>query len=62
MTEIKIGLLGYGTVGSAVDRLLTESETSIERVTGRKVRVGRALGPETRGRCRRQSQPAESER
>jgi homoserine dehydrogenase len=43
MSEIRIGLLGYGTVGSAVDRLLTESETSIERVTGRRVRVGRAL-------------------
>src|SRR4051812_31008710 len=43
MSEITIGLLGFGTVGSAVHRLLAESSHSIERVTGRPVRVGRAL-------------------
>jgi homoserine dehydrogenase len=43
MSAITIGLLGYGTVGSSVHRLLTESADSIERVTGRRVRVGKAL-------------------
>jgi homoserine dehydrogenase len=43
MSAITIGLLGFGTVGSAVHRLLAESEESIERVTGRPVHVGRAL-------------------
>jgi homoserine dehydrogenase len=43
MSEITIGLLGFGTVGSAVHRLLAESSHSIERVAGRPVRVGRAL-------------------
>ncbi len=38
-----VGLLGYGTVGSAVHRLLSESEQEIERVTGSAVRVGAAL-------------------
>ena len=34
MPETTIGLLGYGTVGSAVHRLLSDSAGSIERVTG----------------------------
>jgi homoserine dehydrogenase len=38
-----IGLLGYGTVGSAVDRLLRERADVVERVAGRPVRVVRAL-------------------
>jgi homoserine dehydrogenase len=40
---IKIGLLGFGTVGSAVHRLLTESSEAIERVTGHPVQVAAAL-------------------
>jgi homoserine dehydrogenase len=38
-----IGLLGYGTVGSSVDRLLRERSDIVERVAGRPVRVVRAL-------------------
>jgi homoserine dehydrogenase len=38
-----IALLGYGTVGSAVARLLTERAGEIERVTGGPVRVAAAL-------------------
>ena len=40
---IKIGLLGFGTVGSAVHRLLTESSEAIGRVTGHPVEVAAAL-------------------
>ena len=43
MPAITIGLLGFGTVGSAVDRLLRESTASIERVTGSPVEVAAAL-------------------
>lgn len=42
-SPIRIGLLGYGTVGSAVDRLLRDSAESIERVTGQPVEVAAAL-------------------
>ncbi len=42
-SPIRIGLLGYGTVGSAVHRLLRESAESIERVTGQPVEVAAAL-------------------
>jgi homoserine dehydrogenase len=42
-TPIKVGLLGFGTVGSAVHRLLTESSEAIERVTGHPVEVAAAL-------------------
>ena len=38
-----IALLGYGTVGSAVSRLLAERAGEIERVTGGPVRVAAAL-------------------
>src|SRR4051794_39431018 len=38
-----IGLLGLGTVGSAVHRLLSEHASDVERVAGRPVRVVRAL-------------------
>ena len=41
--DVPVGLLGYGTVGSAVDRLLTEGADEIERVTGHRLRVTRAL-------------------
>ena len=43
MPAISIGLLGYGTVGSAVHRLLDESAGAIERVTGQPVEVAAAL-------------------
>ena len=42
-TPIGIGLLGYGTVGSAVDRLLTARQADVERVVGAPVEVRRAL-------------------
>ena len=38
-----VGLLGYGTVGSAVNRLLVENADDIERATGHRLRVVRAL-------------------
>ena len=41
--EVGIGLLGYGTVGSSVNRLLVESGDEIERATGHRLRVVRAL-------------------
>ena len=40
---IGIGLLGYGTVGSAVDRLLTARAADVARVVGAPVEVRRAL-------------------
>jgi homoserine dehydrogenase len=43
MSETRIGLLGFGTVGSAVHRLLGESAGAIERVTGGPVVVAGAL-------------------
>ena len=39
----RVGLLGYGTVGSAVNRLLVENAEDIERATGHRLRVVRAL-------------------
>ena len=41
--DTKVALLGYGTVGAAVDRLLTESADDIERATGYRLRVVKAL-------------------
>ena len=41
--DVSVGLLGYGTVGSAVHRLLTESADDIERATGHRLRVVKAL-------------------
>jgi homoserine dehydrogenase len=41
--DTKVALLGYGTVGAAVDRLLTESAEDIERATGHRLRVVKAL-------------------
>ena len=41
--DIGVGLLGYGTVGSAVSRLLAENADEIERATGHRIRVVRAL-------------------
>ncbi|HEX2044590.1 MAG TPA: homoserine dehydrogenase, partial [Gaiellaceae bacterium] len=41
--DVPVALLGYGTVGSAVDRLLRENAAEIERATGHRLRVVRAL-------------------
>ncbi|HEY2868443.1 MAG TPA: homoserine dehydrogenase [Gaiellales bacterium] len=54
MSETRIGLLGFGTVGSAVHRLLDESAEAIERVTGGPVVVAGAL---VRDPSRRRSAP-----
>ena len=41
--DVGVGLLGYGTVGAAVSRMLAESGDEIERATGHRLRVVRAL-------------------
>jgi homoserine dehydrogenase len=41
--EVGVGLLGYGTVGASVSRMLAESGDEIERATGHRLRVVRAL-------------------
>lgn len=41
--DVPVALLGYGTVGSAVNRLLVEQGEEIERATGHRLRVVRAL-------------------
>ena len=41
--DVPVALLGYGTVGSAVNRLLGENADDIERATGHRLRVVRAL-------------------
>ena len=41
--DVGIGLLGYGTVGSAVSRMLAESRDEIGRATGHRLNVVRAL-------------------
>ena len=41
--DVPVALLGYGTVGAAVHRLLEESADEIERSTGHRLRVARAL-------------------
>lgn len=41
--DVPVALLGYGTVGAAVHRLLTESADDIERATGHRLRVVSAL-------------------
>ena len=41
--DVPVALLGYGTVGSAVDRLLREQAADIERATGHRLRVVQAL-------------------
>ena len=42
MIDVPVALLGYGTVGSAVDRLLAENADDIELATGHRLRVVRA--------------------
>ena len=41
--DVNVALLGYGTVGSSVSRMLAESGSEIERATGHRLRVVRAL-------------------
>jgi homoserine dehydrogenase len=41
--DVPVALLGYGTVGSAGDRLLRDQAADIERATGHRLRVVRAL-------------------
>jgi len=41
--DVPVALLGYGTVGAAVTRLLAENADDIERATGHRLRVVRAL-------------------
>ena len=41
--DVPVALLGYGTVGSAVHRLLEDGADDIERATGHRLRVVRAL-------------------
>jgi homoserine dehydrogenase len=41
--DVGVGLLGYGTVGSAVSRMLASSRDEIERATGHRLTVVRAL-------------------
>jgi len=41
--DVGVALLGYGTVGASVSRMLAESGEEIERATGHRLRVVRAL-------------------
>ena len=41
--DVPVALLGYGTVGSSVNRMLAENEEEIERATGHRLRVVKAL-------------------
>jgi homoserine dehydrogenase len=41
--DVPVALLGYGTVGAAVHRLLVESAEDIERATGHRLRLAKAL-------------------
>jgi len=41
--DVGVALLGYGTVGASVNRLLVESADEIERATGHRLRVVHAL-------------------
>jgi homoserine dehydrogenase len=41
--DVPVALLGYGTVGASVNRMLTENEEEIERATGHRLRVVKAL-------------------
>jgi homoserine dehydrogenase len=45
--DVSVALLGYGTVGSAVNRLLNDSADDIERATGHRLRVVKALVRDT---------------
>jgi homoserine dehydrogenase len=41
--DVPVALLGYGTVGASVNRLLNEQADDIERATGHRLRVVKAL-------------------
>jgi len=41
--DVPVALLGYGTVGASVNRLLTDQVDDIERATGHRLRVVKAL-------------------
>jgi homoserine dehydrogenase len=41
--DVPVALLGYGTVGAAVNRLLNEQADDIERATGHRLRLVKAL-------------------
>jgi len=41
--DVPVALLGYGTVGAAVDRLIRENRDDIQRATGHRLRVVHAL-------------------
>src|SRR5215207_580446 len=45
--DVPVALLGYGTVGAAVNRLLAEGADEIERATGHRLRVVKALVRDT---------------
>ena len=45
--DVPVALLGYGTVGAAVNRLLEEGADDIERATGHRLRIVRALVRDT---------------
>jgi homoserine dehydrogenase len=45
--DVPVALLGYGTVGAAVHRLLEEGADDIERATGHRLRVVQALVRDT---------------
>src|SRR2546430_4984449 len=45
--DVPVALLGYGTVGAAVSRLLAEGAEDIERATGHRLRLVRALVRDT---------------
>jgi homoserine dehydrogenase len=41
--DVPVALLGYGTVGSAINYFLTQNADDIERATGHRLRVVKAL-------------------
>jgi homoserine dehydrogenase len=41
--DVPVALLGYGTVGSAINYFLTQNGDDIERATGHRLRVVKAL-------------------
>jgi homoserine dehydrogenase len=45
--DVPVALLGYGTVGASVNRLLVEGGEEIERATGHRLRVVKALVRDT---------------
>src|SRR5689334_13934210 len=45
--DVPVALLGYRTAGAAVTRLLSENAEDIERATGHRLRVVRALVRDT---------------